>query len=435
MSLQRTQAEIRPLKFDPTPQNARDSFAWAIDHEDQEQPDWCWGACLSNALSCFGSYVDQKEIVAKFQLDHDISPDATDRRIPSPEDMVALWRSYGFGAELAPPLSYEALAREIITRGPVQIELWWDDNPGVRHLALIFGLRQGTNGPEVAVSDPLSLAPEWYPYEVMRGPNPLQESDFGKWQRSYVGLEYQRGYLRRFFGCPSKFLAELGPEEVEGTDGPALPPVQAVISQLALDPPPSPHPSLTYELALATYGYRRYRYRSAPDEKKEARLADLRRRLFLFESIQLWRPPSEIDYGSPLSGQVQFHRWHHQIHGAGGRPRYFAQSCFLPKLGRNFERGWRTTWIGERWMAERVNNAIRKMDSDFGDRHETARLVLFRREGLVTLELPASGIHVIVSAPKEQEKVFPLLEVLTDEQLRGALGEQSQPAEPETAVA
>ncbi|MFL6199713.1 MAG: papain-like cysteine protease family protein [Thermoanaerobaculia bacterium] len=426
MALQKTR--FRRLGFDPTvseSENGRkNSFEWAIDHENQEEGDWCWAACLRSSLTAFGFFAHQKEIVARFQTDHHTAPNASDQRIPSAEDVVALWRSYGFHGAFAQemPLELDALVKELVTRGPVQIELWKEGRPKDSHLVLIVGVAEQAsgNGHEILVSDPAAQETIWYPYDRVRGENPLP-SGFGEWRRTYTGLEFEGGYLRRFFGCPSKYLAGLDLDERMATDGAEPPPVPLVDSRLSFGPVPDPDPPLTRELSLATYGYRHYRARSAKEDERGARREDLRLRLFLFESIQVWRPRRGADLDRSLGDQIDFYRWHHQIHDAQG-PRYYAEAFHFPQLSGRLERSWRTTWIGERWMAERVHDAIRTMDAGFGDREETARLVLFRREGLVTLLLPQRGIHMVVSAPRRlEETTFPLLKVYTDEELREAL--------------
>ena len=424
MALQQTR--FRKLTFDPSdtgPQNGHEkSFAWAIDHENQENGDWCWAACLRNALTAFGYFASQKEIVARFQTDHHKAPDSSDQRIPAPRDVLDLWRSYGFHCALAQerPLAFKALAKEIAARGPVQIELWKEDDMKNRHLVLILGAQEQAAGAgrEVLVGDPAGPKAVWCSYSKMRGENPLP-SGFGEWRRTYTGLEFAKGYLRRFFGQPSRYLPGFAPPGEPGNGGePAA--VLPVESQLSFDRVPDPDPPLTHELALATYGYRHYRLRIAANEDEEARREDLRRRLFLFESIQVCRPQRGLDLSADLGKQLRFSRWHHQIHDTDG-PRYYAGAFHFPQLGPSLERAWRTVWIGEQWMAKRVHDAIQIMDSSFGDRPETARLVLFRQQGLVTLCLPDSGIHVVVSTPKEQEEILPLLKVMSDGELRGAL--------------
>jgi peptidase C39-like protein len=427
MSLRQT--KIYPLSFDPTKTNLQEGetshFEWAIDHEEQADPAWCWAACLSNALTCVGRYVEQKEIVEKFLSDQGFSLDMIDdERIPSPESVRRLWRSFGFyeAAWRDEQMPFEALAEEIAGNGPVQIELWRETDNKNRHLALIVGVRKIKSIPEVYVSDPDSslLEPKWYSYADLQGSNPLP-SNFGEWRRTYVNLAYQKGYLRRFFGRPSSFLKNLNLEE-GGLDGVAVPQVTAMNSQLEFQTPPDPDPPLTKELALGSYGYRFYRYCDAPEDKRPTRKADIKQPLFLFESIPIWEPPSELKLGKILGGQLRFrNRWHHQIHDAKGRPRYYAHADFFEKLRRRNQRSWRTAWVGERWLAERVDNAIQKLDSDSAGLSGEVRMVWFGRHGLVTLLLPDGDHHCIVSAYTRRLTDFPLGEMFTDKQLRGAL--------------
>lgn len=422
MALQQTR--FRKLIFDPSntePENGhKDSFEWAIDHERQAGGDWCWAACLRNALTAFGYFAAQKEIVARFQTDHHKSPESSDQRIPAPRDVLDLWRSYGFHCALAQerPLAFKALTREIAAKGPVQIELWKQGDEKNRHLALILGTRESAAGAgyEVRVGDPAEPAARWISYTTMRGANPLP-SGFGEWRRTYTGLEFVKGYLRRFFDQPSRQLSGLSPGN--GGEPAAVPPVE---SRLLFDTVPDPDPPLTYELALATYGYRHYRLRIAEAENEDARREDLGRQLFLSESIQVWRPQRGLDLSDDLGKQLHFFRWHHQLHDANG-PRYYAGAFHFPKLGPRLEPAWRTGWIGERWMAQRVHAAIQSMDARFGELQEIVRLVLFRKQGLATLWLPKSGIHLVVSVPyREQEKILPLLTVMNDGELREVIG-------------
>lgn len=432
MSLRQRQEGIIRLGFDPsiTAIQAGDEsrFEWAIDHESQVSGDWCWAACLKNALSCFGFYVGQDEIVDRFQTDQGDSPEAvSDDRIPTPEHVRNLWRSYGFYRAdwLDRPISFKTLTKELTSKGPVQIELWREGAEGERHLVLMTGVRKTAAGFEVCVSDPFDLEPEWHLYDKMRGPNPLPSSNFGEWRRTYVGLEYEKGYLRRFFGRPSRYLADLEPEVGLNPDGGPVPQVTSVASPLQFETPPDPAP-LSYELAIASYGYRHFRYRTAAPEKRESRKADMAGRLFLFESIPVWRPPFEIDSRQSLSNQLSFFCWHHQIHNATG-PRYYAHSWYFEKLRKRFDRGWRTSWFGERWMAERVDQAIQKLDSDFAgheaEEGEEVWMVWFRRYGLVTLLLTKSKRHMVVSARREREKTLPLLSLISDDRLQANLAE------------
>lgn len=418
MSLRKRQADVHSLSFDPfvtEPQGGfKRRFEWAVDHESQEVPDWCWAACLSNALTCVGVYMNQDEIVERFRNDHDGPENATFQGIPSPQHMVELWHSYGFKRALFVDerLGIDRLAEEIVSNGPVQIELWREDSAGTSHLALVFGLRETSEAVEVGVSDPLRKKVLWLPYGVLAGPAPLA-AKFGEWRRTYVGLGYESGYLRRFCGRPSQFLAGL-PDENTG-NGATIPEVPAVDSHLEFDLPPYPYPPLPNELSIALYGYRHYRYL-----RKKATQEELLLPLFLFESIPIWRPPYEIDYQAPLPGQLHLYRWHHQIHDADG-PRYYAEAWFFEKLREQFDRAWRTAWVGERWKARRVDDAIRKLDADFKDRQEAVWMVEFRRHGLVTLLLPESGIHVVVSVQEERQETFPLLATFSDEDLRAAV--------------
>src|SRR4051812_45637966 len=90
-----------PLRWDPSDAVAEGEtshFVWAIDHAKQGDNDWCWAACLSNTLTCFGRFVSQGEIVDRFFKDHGASPELLDdQRIPSPELVSDLWGAYGFG--------------------------------------------------------------------------------------------------------------------------------------------------------------------------------------------------------------------------------------------------------------------------------------------------------------------------------------------------
>jgi hypothetical protein len=425
MSLRQNQDDVRPLRFDPFQNGAGGSFEWAVDYEGQDDPDWCWAACLSNALTCVGVYVNQDEIVDRFRIDHDDDSDennleASDQRIPTPGDVIDLWQSYGFydARFREEPLSRDELVKEIVEHGPVQIEVWKEK--GRRHLALISGVRETANGTEVYVCDPAVPDPDWISYDEMRGDNPLP-SKLGKWHWSYVGLGYRRGYLRRFHGRPSRFLAGLPDEETSNTA--PVPVVPAVESPLAFQLPTDPDPPLTNELSLALYGYRHYRYRAAPEDKKEARQADLRQPLFLFESIKIWKLPYQIDFNRPLFDQLppESYRWHHQIHDAEGKPRYYAESWYFPKLRKRYDRSWRTSWIGERWKAERVTEAIRRLDANFKGSAGTVRMLSFQRHGLVTLLLPNNATHRVVSVHTVRQTTFPLFETFEDEQLRKAL--------------
>lgn len=429
MSLRQTKPY--PLSFDPTKTELQEGetthFEWAIDHEEQGDPAWCWAACLSNALTCVGRYVEQEEIVEKFFRDQGASMDAVDdERIPCPKLVLKLWRSFGFYGAVwhEKPMTFEALAEEIASNGPVQIELWREADDKNRHLALIVGVREIKGVPEVCVSDPHPslVEPKWYKYSELQGTNPLP-SNYGEWRRTYVNLAYQRGYLRRFFGRPSSFLKNLK-VTVGVPSGVAVPQTEIVDSMLTFQTPTDPSPPLTNELALAGYGYRFYRYRDASKQERPKRLADIKQALFLFESIPVWEPPSEPELGNTLRKQLRFrNRWHHQIHDSKGRPRYYAHADFFEKLRRRNDRSWRTAWIGERWLAERVGNAIRKLDSDpdFRNREEEVWMVWFGHHGLVTLLLPDSNLHCIVSAYTKRLTDFPLLEMFTDERLREIL--------------
>jgi Papain-like cysteine protease AvrRpt2 len=427
MSLRKTQDEILRLDFDPSitavQEKDKSRFEWAIDHENQLDGDWCWAACLSNALTCVGFFVRQDEIVDRFYADHGESADAIDdQRIPTPQDVVDLWRSYGFyGANWEnEALPFEDLAKEIAANGPVQIEFWKEGDEKERHLALVSGVRETEGGPQVCLSDPAAMALDWLSFDRMRGLDPLG-SDYGEWRRTYVGLGYQKGYLRRFFGRPSRYLAELELNEEPEPEGaePKSDPVQSKLEFEML--PPSPF-HLSQELALSSHGYRDFRYRTAPQEKKQKRLADLGKSLFLLESIPVWKSPSEIDFGSSLKEQLRFHLWHHQIYDSEG-PRYYAHSWYFEKLRQRFDRAWRTTWFGEKWMARRVNEAISYLESapDLANRAEKVRMVLLRRYGLVTVLLLESNLHIVVSAHEKRSKIFPLLSRFTEERLRAAL--------------
>jgi Papain-like cysteine protease AvrRpt2 len=417
--------EKRLLSFDPT--NSKGvlgeirHFEWAIDHENQVNEDWCWAACLSNALSCFGHYVEQKEIVDKFFKDQGSSTDLIDdERIRSPALIRNLWRSFGFYGAIWKngTMTFEALAQEIAGNGPVQIELWRAEDKNNRHLALIVGVREAEAGFEVFVSDPdrSMIEPQWYTYEHIVGTNPLQ-SNFGEWRRTYVNLDLQKSYLRRFFGRPSNFLTTLKVPDNELNAAGILHP-EPVQSQLTFKIPPNPNPNLTNELALASYGYRFHRYQKAAKRQRPARAADIKQPLYLSESIPISEPPFEVDLNRSLKDQLRSgYRWHHQIHTAKGRPRYYAHADFSERLRERNNSDWRTVWIGERWLAERVDAAIRKLDSDFAEREGEVRMVWFGRHGLVTLLLPEGDLHCVVSAHTKRLTDFPLLEMFTDDEL------------------
>lgn len=412
--------ESNRLDWDPSDTKLEEGetsrFEWAIDHTPQAQPDWCWAACLSNALTCLGRYVAQAEIVDRFFRDHGSSPELLDdERIPSPQFVADLWRSYGFDKPTwqNKPMSFKDLAKEIITNGPVQIELWRKGDGKNRHLALIYGVHKTTAGLEIYVSDPQSMSPESYLYKKMRGPNPLP-SGFGEWRRTYLSDGFQRGYLRRFVGRPTKYLADpAGFEEFKPSNDPE-PTVQPVASKLSFKQPRNPI-ALYQELALAGYGYRCYRYRTSSGKTRKNRRADLRRSLFLLESIPIWQSPDAIQ-----DDKSRPDLWYHQIYDTTG-PRYYAQTQFFEELQQRLDSGWRTVWIGESWMAERVDNAIQKLDSKFADRDEEVRMMLLSRLGLVTLYLTKSDLHIIVSAQTKSLSTFPLLSQFTDAQLRNAL--------------
>jgi hypothetical protein len=396
-------------------------FDWSIDHEMQTKSDWCWAACLSNALTCFGRYVGQAEIVDRFFRDHGSSPELLDdERIPSPEFVIDLWRSYGFDKPTwqDKPMPFEALVKEIATNGPVQIELWSDGDDKNRHLALIYGVRETTTGPKLSVSDPASMAPASYTYDEMLGPDPLP-SGFGKWQRTYLNRGFQRGYLRRFFSRLTKYLANLTGFKEFKPNNDAAPTVQTVESKLSFAVPPNPLP-LCQELALASYGYRCYRFRISSGETRKSRRADLERRLFLLESIPIWQPQGSIQYDKSLKDQLHPGLWYHQIYNTQG-PRFYAHTQFFTELQQRLDSGWRTVWIGESWMTKRVDEAIQKLDADFSDREEEVRMMWLSRLGLVTLYLTKSDLHLIVSARTESQSIFPLLSRFPDAQLRKAL--------------
>ena len=433
MSLQQTKR--RPLTWDPladVPDGYTSYFEWAIDHETQDKNDWCWIACLRNALTCFGRYPKQEEILEQF---HHPEPgdsskekgDDDDDRIPL-ERIAEVWRSYGFtrAAPVSPqddPLSFEALATEITSNGPVLIELWRKETEEYHHLALICGVRVRGDRREVCISDPKDTTTQWITDEQLRGPTPLMKSKFGPWRRTYVGLTYEKKgyYLRRFFDLPARALVALGTEENGGA--PDNNPTKNG-SLLEFDRVLRPDPPLTSELTLACYGYRCYRLRDAEPAEKEQRQADLEQPLFLHESIRMYRPASDLDYQKDLRDQLELQHWHHQIHGPKG-PRYYARTLYFEPFGGRPDEAWRADWLGERWLARQVADCIAKLDSDpdLAKRAERVRMIRFRSHGLVTLLLTESNLHLVVSANDDRQATFPLLGRFTDEQLRAALAE------------
>lgn len=426
MSLRTTKDKIRQLNWDPSKTEAEEGetsrFEWAIDHERQVGEDWCWAACMSNALTCFGRYVNQADIVDRYFKSHGFPKPPDNKGIPSPEPVVDLWRSFGFGKPTwrDKPIPFKALAKEIATHGPVLIELWREGEANTSHFALIHGISETAAGPRVFVSDPYSPAPQSRTYDEIRGSDPLP-SKFGEWRRTYLNQGFQRGYLRRFFGQPTKYLGGLAAKEEVAANNDAEPPLKPANANSALtfELPPNPL-ALFQELALASYGYRHYRYRIASGKTRDARLADLGSSLFLFESIPVWRSPSVIRDDQKLKDQLSPQCWHHQIYDAHG-PRYYAQTVFFEELQQRLDSGWRTGWMGERWMAKRVDKAIQELDNRFGDRKEQVRMVEFNQYELFTLYLIESDLHLIVSVHSKQRKNFPLLTTFTDDQLKETL--------------
>lgn len=413
-----------PLHWDPTDAVAAGEtshFVWAVDHAQQGDPTWCWAACLSNALTCFGRFVQQRDIVDRFFTDHG-APPATldDQRIPSPELVLDLWSSYGFGkpSYVDGQLPFDELAHEIDSNGPVQIELWKKDTPNDRHLALIFGFTSTANDQSLLVSDPESFLTGTYSYNLLKDTDALG-SKLGEWRRTYLNKGFQRGYLRRFFGQPTEYLADAKKREEFKPSNESPPTIQAVSSKLRFGLPPNPA-ALQKELSLAGYGYRCYRYRSASKEDEKDRWEDLKSSLFLLESIPIGQPPAAIQYEKSLKDQLQPGLWHHQIFDSKA-PRYYAHTQFSAELQTRLDSGWRAVWMGERWMAERVNSAVEKLDSDFSDHDEEVRMMWIPRLGLVTLYLVNSDLQIIVSANTQLQKTFPLLGRFTDEGLRKVL--------------
>jgi len=434
-------ANPHELDWDPsetTPGVGESSrFEWAIDHEFQEREDWCWAACLRNALTSIGRYPTRMEIRNRYLRSKgkplDLEPKKSER-IGTPGDATALWCRYGY-ARAKPswvnrPLSFDELAKEIATYGPVQIELWRENAPDDRHLALIYGVRETKEGlKQVCVSDPaeMDIDPP-RPYDRMLKANPLG-GNFGEWRRTYLNHGNHRGYLQRFFGCPTRYLGRLELKVDIAPDGaPVLDAEEPVESKLRLKRPPG-LPRLPRELALASYGYRHYRYRSVSDTYRNHRESELRRALFLHESIPVWKPRGVINYNENLIPlQFDAHFWHHQIHGVDSA-RYYAHAYFSKELDHRanpskkhdrLDSGWRTTWMGERW-AKPINAALRQLEKEHKDLEDEVRMFWLKRRGLVTLHLAKSNRHMVAISPRKHQDVLTPLKTFTDEELRAVL--------------
>lgn len=443
-------AKPRPLNWDPsdteTEEGESSRFEWAIDHEYQGRDDWCWAACLRNALTSIGRYPTRQEIRDRYLRSKgkplDLEP-IKNERIDSPGDVPDLWRWYGY-AQAEPswvdgPLCFDELAKELATHGPVQIELWRENAPGDRHLALIYGVRETKEGlKQVCVSDPAEMGTDPpRPYDQMRKADPLG-GNHGEWRRTYFNLGIGRGrgskrvwYLQRFFGCPTKYLGRLELKvDIAPDDAPVLDAEEPVESKLQLKRPPS-LPRLPRELALASYGYRHYRYRNASDKYRKHREAELRRPLFLHESIPVWKPRGVINYNENLIPlQLSTNLWHHQIHGVDGAS-YYAHACFSEELHqraqldkephrRRFGSGWRTVWMGERW-AKPIHAALRQLEREYKDLEDEVRMFWLERRGLVTLHLAKSNLHMVAISSRKDQGVLKPLETYTDEKLREIL--------------
>lgn len=380
---------------------------WRVAHREQRKTEWCWAACVANALTAFGHFVDQAAIAHSYLLGGSTTTAGSlpaDQRISDPDDVVAVWREAGFGRTgcVSRGLDGGELEEQLLGWGPVEAEIFEGDGSRASHLVLVVGLVG--DGRRVVISDPASPTVQVAELSRLRESWPVPGGGAGSWQRSYVRLSHRLGYLRRFFRRPVDGLPD-------GEPGGAV--RREELPSRLLDggsPLRRWDPNYTWsqrglrnELTLAVHGYRHFR-------RRVGRWVPTRHALFALESFPLLEPPPVLEESRPVVEQLRDahrSRWHHQIwHRAadGGKiePRLYA---LTEHVGEAAEGGpsWRARWLGEAWLAGRVERAIGELEEGWSGGAEPVAMVRWGGRNVhdfVTLWAMESDLHHVASVPR-----------------------------------
>lgn len=120
----------------------------------QQQPDWCWAACVDMVLHYYGlPAVEQCEIVGrKLGEDCCVEPVGDEYSVPcAPKWVRGVWAAWGIDARTHLPrkgrlgwISEAALKRELEASRPVEVGLRWNNGGG--HAVVVRGWRAGRGG-------------------------------------------------------------------------------------------------------------------------------------------------------------------------------------------------------------------------------------------------------------------------------------------------
>ena len=325
-----TLSRLRPklLSWDGA-QRGEESFQWVIRHERQPYAEWCWAACVRNALSCFAVEITTAQVAQELAALLPTGDGVGGRRILLGE-IEPLWRRVGFArAQLVEAVLDEAsLEAELRTNGPVQLDLVPDGDSAPHHLVLVTGYRSTGAGTRYCVSDPMK--PETWEATYQE----LGSQAMGRWRATVRGLEYRRGALRRFVFDPAGYYATFDlapPDPLEGAPRqPMFPDSSLRVAGLVAPK------SLRAELSSALGGYRHYMWRRRGQE------AELSKSLWLGESLPLVTLRGMADPRVPLREQWIPNGCSSVVY-VDGHERYYVHSE-LRSDGR-----WYSRWIGEKW--------------------------------------------------------------------------------------
>jgi hypothetical protein len=321
---------LKPMRLDWDGAEAAegDDIRWRVRHRQQSRDDWCWAACVRHALSCFGQEVADLDVVRSVLP---AALDGGDQRIP-PDQILDVWRRRGFdrARRVDDSIAEPDLQRELLEHGPVELELWPDTAPAMRHLVLVTGFRETPDAALYRVSDPLLAADDvLVSYGALRAQLPL-----GRWRRTYCGLEHGGGALRRFVYHPARFLARYDlapPDPAEGK--PEFPAYSTSDFRLRVPPRPA---YLRTEVTAAIHGLRYWKARKGGERE------ELRRTLWLGESLAQVAPAAPLDATRPLAGQWTDDGWASLVY-TRGTASYSAWS------ERRDDGEWYSSWVGRTW--------------------------------------------------------------------------------------
>jgi hypothetical protein len=398
----------RPLGWDGAVHEDEEHFRWVIRHENQQDPEWCWAACVRNALSCFAVEVTLEEIAKELLALLPIGAGSNDKRIPL-DKIVPLWWRLGFdrAEPVDKPIDEDSLKRELRTNGPVELDLWPDGDSAPHHLILVTGFRTANGSTHYGVSDPLAQAETWtHTYAQLIAPQAR-----GRWKRTYCGLEYLGSALRRFVFSPAHYYATFDLMPPDPTKGSPPTPMFGE-SELQVQELFAPK-FFRAELSSALSGYRHYMWRRGGAKE------ELSKTLWLGESLPMVSNRRKLDPQLALRDQWERERdeWSSIVY-VDGRERYYVRS----ELRGDGE--WYSRWIGEKWtrvLASSLRALARR--SDLNEQVQVVRVRFRKAYGKLYLLRLVESDRYLVAHVRGHDR--PLNELLNGADLADRLSRKS----------